>query len=399
VEFSDLEALRRLLEGLARDHERSLSEYWSEEHKGFRHELNSEPKFSVSSTATCVMSLIAAGRFKERCKYADELVRGFLSCDWQSASLPRLNEFTTAFILEAVTLLQENGAQPVKEQELQEAEEALRKALSDENEPGAVKLSNSEYPPSAYLTQLALRTLRRRGKLDEEKKDSRRWAFNEITRQVTLKISGDRTADMPSLAYAAIILSSTSRRNLSSSSDLLTPEESRILKAAIDTLFDAQNKKDASWPLSRPIFLYPKYGNAYCYEYEMLTQLLQEENLQPYLLEHLDGLDAAAKALESSYYPLKGGVADGHRGTILCLKDPNPGPLPQSTISLTSLDDSSRKPSGGNYLKIWIKNIHRHHHFEPIKSLPGTFWTARFKRSGERRGPCGIRSWTVLWPH
>src|SRR5207302_1508886 len=100
-----------------------------------------------------------------------------------------------------------------------------------------------------------IRTLRSRGKLgNNEAVNARRWAFHEITRQVTLRISGDRTADVLSLAYAAIILSTVS------SSESLTPEETRVLKAAIDSLFDAQNKKDGSWPLSRPIFHYPEYG-------------------------------------------------------------------------------------------------------------------------------------------
>jgi hypothetical protein len=33
-------------------------------------------------------------------------------------------------------------------------------------------------------------------------------------------------------------------------------------------------RPDGSWPRSRPLFRYPRFGNAYCYEYEMLTQIL-----------------------------------------------------------------------------------------------------------------------------
>jgi hypothetical protein len=264
---------------------------------------------------------MAAGRFKGRWgEHADALMEGLLDCGWKSASLPPWNVFTTAFILESVTLLEKNGAKLIKENELDRAEQVLGEALADSDKAGAVSLKievdgkKVVYPPSAYLTQLAIRVLRRRGKLDQElEKYSKRWAFNEITRQITLRISGDSNTDVFSLAYAAIILSPVSP------SDRLTPEETRVLRTAIDSLFDAQNKEDGSWPLSRPIFHYPEYGNAYCYEYEMLAQLLQQENLQPYLLAHLDGLSAAAKALDSTYYPLSGGGrgwASGHHPSL-----------------------------------------------------------------------------------
>ena len=74
-----------------------------------------------------------------------------------------------------------------------------------------------------------------------------------------------------------------------------------IQRTALEVLFRCQ-LTDGTWPLSRPLFHYPGYGNAYCYEYEMLAQLLQMEDLQDLLLEHLPELrNSAHSAYESGY--------------------------------------------------------------------------------------------------
>ena len=62
------------------------------------------------------------------------------------------------------------------------------------------------------------------------------------------------------------------------------------------------------WPLSRPLFHYEKFGNAYCYEYEMLTQLLSETRLQDLLLDYLPHLSAAVESVSQSSYRVKEGV-------------------------------------------------------------------------------------------
>ena len=94
----------------------------------------------------------------------------------------------------------------------------------------------------------------------------------------------------------------------------ISPERSSIQRAALQTVFDCQ-LKDGTWPLSRPLFHYPKVGNAHCYEFEMLTQLLQEPELVDPLLEYLPELELAAGSLLSSVYRLDTGVrawASGH---------------------------------------------------------------------------------------
>ena len=78
--------------------------------------------------------------------------------------------------------------------------------------------------------------------------------------------------------------------------------------------FDCQ-LEDGTWPLSRPLFHYPEFGNAYCYEYEMLTQLLQEEDLTDLLLEYLPNISRAVDGAVSTAYKLETKVqvwASGH---------------------------------------------------------------------------------------
>ena len=110
------------------------------------------------------------------------------------------------------------------------------------------------------------------------------------------------------MAYALIVATMVTPRKS------ITPEQSSIQHAAIKCFFDCQ-LTDGTWPLSRPLFHYPEFGNAYCYEYEMLTQLLNEKDLIDPLLEHLPNIRRAVDAVEGAGYRLGPKVqawASGH---------------------------------------------------------------------------------------
>jgi hypothetical protein len=110
-----------------------------------------------------------------------------------------------------------------------------------------------------------------------------------------------KSKDAFAVAYLLIVVTSlTPRKTISS-------DEHSIQRTALEVFFSCQ-LKDGTWPLSRPLFHYPGYGNAYCYEYEMLTQLLQEEDLKDLLLEHLPELKKAAHFASESGYRLGPGV-------------------------------------------------------------------------------------------
>jgi hypothetical protein len=87
-----------------------------------------------------------------------------------------------------------------------------------------------------------------------------------------------------------------------------TPEQTSIQRAGLKIFFDCQRQDDGTWPLSRPLFHYEKFGNAYCYEYEMLTQLLSEPRLEGLLLDYLPHLSAAVDAVSQSVYSVKEGI-------------------------------------------------------------------------------------------
>jgi hypothetical protein len=309
---SDLETLRRFLAEISRVQVRSLSEYWDSTSNGFRHEYRGESKLSKASTGTCVLSLTAAASYEETWRSrAAELAVRLLHSDWSSAGLPPDNVFTTSFILETVSAL-EAVAQSFS-YEIQsavlivKAENILSESLKTGEQVGAAQLQN--YPPSAYLTQLVVRVLKRRNRLDvKSEKNARAWALREMTRQLALSLSGAKMADVYSLAYSTIIFAS-----LSKSSDI-TPDEAWLIQKAVGRIFDSQ-LESGSWPYSRPLFHYPRIGSAYCYEYEMLVQLLQQTVLQPILLEYLPKLCTAAYALKSTAFQLGNGAmgwASGH---------------------------------------------------------------------------------------
>ncbi len=178
---------------------------------------------------------------------------------------------------------------------ISKGEDVLKSALKD----GFVSLEG--YPPSAYLTQLTARVLRLRAPLDEETtKKISSWAWREIEHQLALAGAKSKTADPFQLGYSIALVSDVGR------SSEATPDQGLILREALRSFFAAQ-LDDGTWPRSQPLFHYPKVGNAYCYEFELLTQLLSGDTLRMMLLPYLTNLSRAAYALDSTAYRLPNG--------------------------------------------------------------------------------------------
>jgi hypothetical protein len=317
MEFQQLERLRGFLQELRDVHTASLSRYFHLDLNGFAHRLDRK-KFSIASTATSVMSLVAAAEWNNSGPWKDgteNIAKSIVTARWKSGNLPEGNIFSSAFALESLSVLEEESGQKLnldvqENAKLDTALKKLSKSLQGK-EKGAAKLA--EYPPNAYLTQLVVRVLKRYKQLSEPSQDAvREWASREITRQITLLLTEAKTSDIYSLAYSAILLAGVSDPSTTS------PDDARILRTAVDKIFSAQ-RKDGSWPSSRPLFHYPDVGSAYCYEYEMLVQLLRQSTgnstLRTALLEHLEQISNAAYALESTSFDLGGrarGWASGH---------------------------------------------------------------------------------------
>jgi hypothetical protein len=87
----------------------------------------------------------------------------------------------------------------------------------------------------------------------------------------------------------------------------ISPAQGSLQRAALDTVFASQ-LEDGTWPLSRPLFPYPGFGDAYCYEYEMLTQLLKTLELRELLLDYLPKIGRSAEFTQKDFYRVEGGT-------------------------------------------------------------------------------------------
>ncbi|MBX3024678.1 ATP-binding protein [bacterium] len=313
--FAALEELRRFVAEILKGQSGSLRRYFNPDIHGFQHtggENKTSP--SIASTGTCVVALLATGRWNDKeapwHDDAPELAAAILSKEWTSAALAANNVFSVAWVLETITALENAGIDlrldGKAKQRISQAEEILVASLED----GSAAIE--DYPASAYVTQLAVRVLVRRQKLENADR-VREWALTQITMQIALILSKSSALDVYTLAYATILFAALSEPAK------VSPQEKRIVDTAIEQLFASQ-LPDGSWPRSRPLFHYPRAGNAYCFEYEMLVQLLETSALQENLLRHMHSLRDAAYALTRSAFQLDDdlnrGWASGHHPNL-----------------------------------------------------------------------------------
>jgi hypothetical protein len=312
LEFGELADLRLFLHDLRSRQVDSLKEYFDSASGGFyhRHDKRRAGEFSKSSTATCVLSLIAANQWRGQLWHesTERLVSGLLRTEWKSAGLPAGNLFTVSFILEAVTALLRTEQQLSLDEENRARIAEAQRILREKADNGPMELSVQGYPPSAYVAQLVIRTLKKQETPFEDARHAiSEWAEHEINKQIALLTRNDKTADVFQLVYAVILLT-----NLLEPASV-TPDQDFIVDAALEVLFERQ-REDGTWPLSRPLFHYPTVGSAHCYDYEMLVQLLSESRLREKLLRFVPQLAKSARALTSSFpLGLRGrGWSSGH---------------------------------------------------------------------------------------
>ncbi len=306
LDFNRLESLRLLSRQIQQEQAASLKYFAFD--GGYQH-YKGKNKISVSSTATCVLSLVATDSWPANRQQTKDLLKALIPKK-TSAGLPEGNAFTIAWILEAVTALQpfSDALDAGSLTRVKEMEKLLRKALSK----GSVAIET--YPPSAYLSQLVVRALQHRSKLTPTLEAKvRDWAWAELTNQLALIQAKSKTADPLSLGYLIILVTAVTPTSTAN------PEQTLIQRAALQTFFDCQ-LANGTWPLSQPLFHYANFGNAYCYEYELLTQLLLERNLEDVLFGYLTQLGKAAESVLSSGYRLEDGVrawSSGHHPQLV----------------------------------------------------------------------------------
>jgi hypothetical protein len=321
ADFLALERLKKYLGSIRLNHEATMNHYVSGDRRGFYHQPQNGGAASRSSTATCVSSLVRAGlwrpEFKQLWDRTNEVAEKLLARPWASAGLKANNPFTLSFIAEGVLDLE--TAYPDYpnhgDHRMIVEEEIAPKILKYLSRTGGISIH--PYPESAYLTQLAFRVVKRLEKVkpDLEKK-IHKWAKTEINKQIALLTARSRVADALQLAYALILA------RTSASDEQVSPEEKQIFDSSLAEFFGVQNE-DGSWPYSRPLFHYPNVGNAYCFEFELLTQLLDCVGLRSDLLTYIPKLHQAAQLLQSIRFELNPkkpgtviGWASGHHPQI-----------------------------------------------------------------------------------
>jgi hypothetical protein len=332
ADFPELNALRRYLERLLELSVPSLAIYWDASVGGFAHNM-AKPKrkeLSPASTATCISYLVHSNRWKgskgpwgpNAQALADRILApGF---EWKSGGLDKDNAFTSSFLLQAISDLRMLGVTlTVKDLEfcgarLDELEEMLVEGQG---------VSVLGWPGSAFLTYKVVRSVESWRVLTKEAKGTTAtWAWNHLTDESVGLSDGWPDSDVHELIYSAML---ASRCTIP---DQMSEKRREALEFSVGQFFAAQTER-GRWPLSRPLFLYPDFGMAYSYDYEVLSYLMNERSLAHLLHRHLSALRRAANSLDDTKVELgdeketRYGWATGH------LKSATPPPESWSTAS------------------------------------------------------------------
>ncbi|HEY1777058.1 MAG TPA: AAA family ATPase [Solirubrobacteraceae bacterium] len=313
LDFAELKDLIEYLERVQSTADASLQYFRDPAMGGFGHRVNPgdhPKKSSKASTATCLAYLRAAGKLTGKdwtSRKRSKLRRYTIDEPWRSAGLSDDNPFTTAFLLESIHAL--GGAKGLDAGRAEKVDAKI--ALLNASLSATGGLSIDRYPPNAFLTYNAVHALAQWGRLDDQARERvANWNWSHLYEESMLISSLSQDEDFFELIYAVITASVISPLGR------MTPRERRLLQHAIEQFFAGQ-REDGTWPRSRPLFLYPGIGYAYCYDSELLVQLLTERQLRPLVAPHLKELRKAAWALDARRVPLEGrayGWSSEHQG-------------------------------------------------------------------------------------
>jgi ATPase family associated with various cellular activities (AAA) len=308
LDFPALKDLVEYLDRIGDNADPSLAHFRFED-KGFAHKVKSGEKAgktSKASTATCLSYLKAAGKlFPTKSQEADagwnETKRQSLRSElvetkggaWTSAELEERNPFTVSFLLEAIYDL--GGLDGMAEDEKKIVLENI-KSLDGELRGGGLRIDG--FPRTSFLTHKAVKSLTLWKKLSKSARDGvSKWNWSHLYEESMLISADSPDADYFELAYSVLTANRTTELAQ------MSPRERLLLRHAIKQFFAGQ-RSDGNWPRSRPLFLYPGFGYAYCYDYELLSQMLSERQLRPFLMPYLEKLRDAAGALDAKKVPL-----------------------------------------------------------------------------------------------
>ena len=155
----------------------------------------------------------------------------------------------------------------------------LRESTVDPRDCGLLDLmrenSRDTYVPNSFLTYwglLALRYLPEDARPVEWEDFSLRgqsWLHTSLAQQVAFHYGGSRNADPQQLAWALCGHVNFANDEINAKTTAAYAQLEAGLKA-----FFAQQLPDGDWAKGQPLFFYRHAGNAYCYVYETLAELL-----------------------------------------------------------------------------------------------------------------------------
>lgn len=131
------------------------------------------------------------------------------------------------------------------------------------------------YPPNAFLTYWALRAFPALGDDSSTPEYQHRfgvaesWLYGAVGREVALHFDGATGRDPQQLAWAVcgVVAARPSPLNERTEGTL------ELIRAGLRAFFE-QQLDDGTWERGRALFHYPEAGNAYCYVFETLGELL-----------------------------------------------------------------------------------------------------------------------------
>jgi hypothetical protein len=315
VEFQDLRAERDALRDFVRVHPKSLEAFKADGNPWYRREEKPDEEVDkgetvrhLTTTASCLESLALVPVYevddppppcprdceeieKERRKTTDAFAKGLLSLDgdkWVSENQPLV--YSKVRTLPVVLgLADDDVLKPFKdklatylEEVWKDLDEADLKAQGIAERPAGASKDSERYPPNAFHTYWAVRLIREyRGKsflktprsgLVRKEAVAQLWARRTLAAQAALISAGQKTIDAHQLAWAL----STDVLCRSDDGDRPTTADHQhieLYETALAAFFGEQDK--GRWPLYQPLFHYSQAGNAYCYTYETLAELLR----------------------------------------------------------------------------------------------------------------------------
>jgi hypothetical protein len=313
LDFDSLCAEREKLRNYVLVHARSLDVFAEEGHPWFRREEQldepsgaTKPMRHLTTTASCLQSLADAPLYegddpsppcprdhgdlsKRRAEKTAEFVRAILENAedeemWQTEGQPLV--YTPVRTLPVILHLAPGEL-------LREFKPQLKKLVEDawravdvadpmaqgvgEAQPG----EKDRYPANAFHTYWAIRCLheyRRQGLLklppSMEKKEAVAllWSRRTLAAQTALIATERQAVDAQQLAWA-LSTDVLCRPGAADQPTTVDRQHAELYEAALEAFFDEQD--NGNWRLYDPLFHYKKAGNAYCYSYETLAELLR----------------------------------------------------------------------------------------------------------------------------